>query len=149
MIAPDPKLNAPGLAAVLAERLAKLVGDDEDAPPPKENVGEAPNEDVDEPKAGVEEAGVELPKENAGVEAGLVGGLVDEVKPPNAGVSFVAEGVLLPNENVGLVDVGAAVEDAGVVLPNVGAVEVDALDLEAPKLTGLPPKEKPELGRLN
>lgn len=134
MIVWDPNENAPGLDAVLAEKLAKLLP----APlglfvdeVPKENVGAAfvPATGVEEPKAGVE-AGLDEPNVKP---VPVVG--VDEAKPPNAGVVEV-----VPNENAGVAGFAALVEEDA---PSPAGVVAAGLAVEEPKLTGFPPKVNP------
>lgn len=109
-------MKAPGLEAVLAPKLAKL---DEDVLAPKLNVGEALEEDEpnDDPNAGVDDLFPpdEAPNENAGV-------VVDD--------DWLLEAA--PNPNAGAAAFGAS-----------DGADAAGLSLVAPKLTGMPPKEKP------
>lgn len=145
---PEPKVNAPGLAAVLADRLAKFeapLAGVEDAP--KENVGEAPD--------GEGLLIAELPNENDGVED--VALVADKPKPPKAGwlLSVDVVEMPLPNEKVGAVKAALGVEDvedveAEALLPNDGVEGVAGWAAGwLPLLTGLPPNVKPVLGSLS
>ena len=152
LIAWEPNEKAPGFEAVLAERFAKLLPEDGEEDAPNEKVGEAVDDvPKDEPNAaGWDLAPAAPPNEKAGVADDDVDVLVEEPNPPNADAPSLAGA--LPNENDGA-GFAAAVASAGLLneKPVAAGAGADAgAEVAAgllPKLTGLPPNEKPALGR--